>query len=88
MTDDFYEMASELQKVARYDGSELREWWEALASLVPRVFDCASEEFRSAFEKELRCEYKRLKEEFRIVATTETQTITYYELQHESEWDD
>jgi hypothetical protein len=87
MASDLYEMASELQKSAQYDGSELREWWEVLASLVPRVFDCASEEFRLAFEKELRSEYKRLKEEFRLVTTTETQTITYYELQHESEWE-
>jgi hypothetical protein len=88
MTDDLYEMATELEQAAELDGAELGEWWSALAGLVPRVFDGASEEFQAAFEKELRSEYKRLKEEFRIEETTETKTVTYRELKHESEWDD
>jgi hypothetical protein len=87
MTDDFYEMAAELELAAELEGSELGEWWAKLASLVPRVFDCASKEFLEAFEKELRGEYKRLKEEFRIEETTETKTVTYRKLTHESEWE-
>jgi hypothetical protein len=88
MSDDLYEMATELEQAAELEGAELGEWWSALAGLIPRVFDGASEEFRSAFEKELRSEHKRLKEEFRIEETTETKTVTYRELKHESEWDD
>ena len=88
MANDLYEMATELEQAAELDGSELGEWWAALAGLIPRVFDGASEEFQTAFEKELRSEHKRLKEEFRIEETTETKTVTYRELKHESEWDD
>jgi hypothetical protein len=90
MTGDLYEMATELEQAAELEGAELGEWWSALAGLVPRVFDGASEEFQAAFEKELRAEYKRLKEEFRIKewTDTETRTIAHRELQHESEWDD
>lgn len=88
MENDLYEMATELEQAAELEGAELGEWWAALAGLIPRVFDGASEEFRAAFEQELRSEHKRLKEEFRIEETTETKTVTYRELKHESEWDD
>ena len=88
MADDLYEMATELEQAAELEGAEIGEWWAALAGLIPRVFDGASKEFKAAFEKELRSEYKRLKEEFRIEEVTKTQTVTYRELKHESEWDD
>jgi hypothetical protein len=88
MASDLYEIATELEQAAELEGAELGEWWAALAGLIPRVFDGASEEFQAAFEKELRAEHKRFKEEFRIEETTETKTVTYRELKHESEWDD
>jgi len=82
---DLYKMATELEQAAELEGSELGEWWMKLVGLIPRVFDCSSKKFQAAFEKELRTEYKRFKEEFRIVEKTETKTITYKQLKHESE---
>lgn len=80
MTDDFYEMATDLEQAAQIDGTELGEWWAALAGLVPSVIDGASEEFLAAFEKEIRAQHKRLKEEFYVEETTETKTVTYRRL--------
>ncbi len=88
MTDDLYEMATELEQAAELEGTELGEWWAALAGLIPRVWDGASEEFQAAFEKELRSEHKRLKEEFRIEETTKTKSVSFRELKHKSEWNE
>lgn len=89
MSNDLYDLAAELQQAAALEGAELGEWWAALAGLIPRVFDGASEEFQAAYEKELRAEHARLKEEFRIedFTDTETRTVTYRELRHISEYE-
>lgn len=55
-------IAEELQREGQYEGTEIGEWWIALGNLVPRVFDCASEDFLRAFEKELRAQYENFKE--------------------------
>jgi hypothetical protein len=82
------EMAVELERASELEGSELGEWWGSLARMVPRYIDCASEEFKLAFESEIKMEYARFKEEFRVVETIETRTEKRIELLHVSELDD
>jgi len=82
---DLDEIAEELERAGQMSNDELGEWWIGLASLLPRVRDGASLDFKKAYAKQLRSEYKRLKNEFRIVETTETQTITSRELRHFTE---
>jgi predicted secreted protein len=82
LTDDLYEMAEELGQAADLEGSEVGEWWSALSALVPRVFDAASDEFREAFEKELRSQYLMFKEEYSIVETTKYMAVTSRKLRH------
>ena len=83
--DDLYNMADELSDAARLCHDECGEWWTLLSDMWPRVCDAASDEFEEAYKKELRREYKRFKDEFRIEEVTETQTITYRAVKHESE---
>lgn len=74
------QMIEDLREAAQIEGTELGEWWHALIGLYPRIVDGGSEEFKKAFEKELVAEHKRLKEEFKIVETTETRIVKFYEL--------
>lgn len=89
MSDDLHDLAAELRQAAALEGAELGEWWAALADLLPMVADGASDEFAAAYEKELRAEHQRFKEEFRIDnwTDTETRTVTYRELRHISEYE-
>ena len=64
-------------------GDELGEWWAKLTELRYLVQYGASDEFRTAYEKELREEHKRYKAEFRIVEHTETRTFVVRTLEHE-----
>lgn len=78
MTDNFGEMADELDDAASLCDDEVGEWWQALARMWPRVCDGASEEFLEAYKKELSSEHQRFKEEFQIITqVTETQEVIY-----------
>lgn len=83
--DNLYELAEELNDAAELCNDECGEWWAMLAVMWPRVRDAASNEFEEAYKKELRREHKRFKDEFRIEEETETQTVTYRTVKHESE---
>lgn len=83
--DDLYEIADELNDAARLCDDECGEWWSLLTDMWPRIRDGASDEFEEAYKKELRREYERFKNEFRIEEITETQTVTYRTVKHESE---
>lgn len=69
-------MLDELEEAAELEGSEQGEWWASLAALRSRVMDCASPEFEAAYAAEVRSQYSHLKENFRVVEETLTQTIT------------
>lgn len=84
--DDLYEMAEELDEAAKLCNDECGEWWSMLAAMWPRVRDGASGEFQAAYEKELRSEHKRFKDEFRIVEEIETREVKHRTVHHESEW--
>lgn len=86
---DTQEIAEDLQTAAEMCMDETGEWWSFLAD-SERCSSYGSEEFRAAFEKELRAEHKRLKTEFHYRETKKEETIirTWCELLHESELPD
>lgn len=72
------EMLEELSRAAEYEGSEVTESW---ASLVEgqTAADYGSDEFRKAYEKEVREQYMHFRDNFRFV--TRTEEITYTDLE-------
>ena len=80
MKQDMYEIIADLEEAAEYSDDELGEWWRGLVNLWPRVVNGGSNEFLLAYEKEVREEHKRLKEEFELVEETVTREVTYKEL--------
>lgn len=88
VSDNVRHLVSELEEASEIEGTELGQWWGLLASIYSHSIDCGSPAFRESLDAEIRSEHKRLKEEFRVVESTETRTVTYRELRHESEWED
>lgn len=79
------EKAEDLQEAAGYSRDECGEWWSALAALVPRYRDGASEKFAAAIESEIDLEHARFKSEFTFVETKRKVTSISRRLVHESE---
>lgn len=77
--------ADDLREAAELCNDECGEWWQALANLVPRYRDGASDRFAAALEAEIITEHGRLKDEFRIVEEDVTRIVTERRLVHESE---
>lgn len=63
----------DLGERARLEGSELGEYWQLLMQMNQYEF-CMSNEFKAAFNKELKQEIKRAQEDFDIVKEEETRT--------------
>lgn len=57
-----HDMCDALSYAARYEGSELGEYWERLAELPARY--SVNDEFHDAWVKEVTSEYNRLQTEF------------------------
>ena len=79
-----YSMARELEEAAKLSNDELGEWWSGLADILPLACS-GSSEFQAAYTKELQFEYERLKQDFRIVESVETQKVTTRRLIHYTE---
>jgi hypothetical protein len=85
--DELAAMVEELADAATLSNDECGKWWQMLSAMWPGVLDCASDEYVKEHEIALISEHKRFKDHFRIVETTETQTVTVRKLQHESEYE-
>lgn len=77
--------ADELLEASGLCDDECGEWWYALASLVPRYRDVASDQFAAEIEAEIILEHKRFKDEFRVVESERQYTVKERRLVHESE---
>tara|TARA_R110000803_G_scaffold73451_1_gene137307 strand:+ start:213 stop:479 length:267 start_codon:yes stop_codon:yes gene_type:complete len=85
--DELAAMAEELAAAGRLSNDEFGEWWQLLSEMWPMVTTMGSIEFERAYEAELISEHKQFKDHYRIIETTETQTVTVRKLQHESEYE-
>lgn len=74
------EMAEELEDAARLDGSEVGEQWQSLSS-AETAARYGSDEFRDAWEKEVREQYEHFTTNFRIVTRKETREVEYTDLE-------
>lgn len=83
--DDVNEAAEELLEASRLCNDECGEWFAALAALVPRYRDAASDDFATALETEILLEYRRWQEEFRIEEEVVTEKRTYRTVKHFTE---
>lgn len=81
-------ICEDLEYASSMCSSELGEWWQNLISVYPRLIDLASEEFQKIWETQLREEYARLKEEFRIRNEKAVQEVNHCNLLHFSECDE
>lgn len=79
---DISEKVQALEEASSMLCDELGEYWECLASLYARRFDCASEEFIQAFDAEIDREYDRLKSEFVVVEEPVSVRRTVKTLRH------
>lgn len=74
------EMLAEMESVAEIEGTEVGAVWMSLA-VGKTAADYGSEEYRDAYNREVKAQYAHFKECFRIVVRTETQKVTYKELE-------
>lgn len=61
------EMVDELADAARFEGSELGEWWEMLTDLYPDCLDMASNKFVEAYKEQIKSEWEHLSDNFKWV---------------------
>lgn len=76
------QMCEELEEAAALEGSECGEWWSSLCQLQHGIINGASEEFRAAWEKELRAEHARFKKDFQFVEEEVTHTYKERRLEY------
>jgi len=69
------EMVSELAEIGRLEGAEYGDWLSSLANVYHFMHDSASNEFKEAYENEIRCEYIRIKTEFIVIEEEITRTF-------------
>lgn len=65
-----------LEEVAEHEGSEWGEFLGLLCEFNHYSY-CFSEDFKKAFDNELRKEYNHFKENYELKTVTKTQTVTY-----------
>jgi hypothetical protein len=81
----YTKMVEELQEAANLDGTEIGEYWRALASLWSvSLGPGISPPLFKALKEELANQYEFLKEDFRIVE----EMVAVKKLQHIDDWED
>ena len=75
-----YENVEWLANIARYEGTELGEYWEALSYMYTRV-EYGSEKFQKAVEEELLSQINYIKKHVKVIKITETRTINEIDLE-------
>lgn len=64
---DIEEMIEDISEAANLEGSEIGEYWQALVNFSQFVYYGPSDEFISAFNKEVKEQHSYIKDEFEII---------------------